>query len=164
MNELEAENSRLRRDLADAKLDVEILRKATAYFAKVALIHRESRRSYGRPRIAQQRRRQGECVGAERVRRSLKRQGPRPVYKRAYVITTDSAHRLPVALRLRDRRFGGWQLNRAWVAEITYVATGEGWLDLAVMMDLASRRIVGWSMSGAIDAKLVCAALRSACW
>ena len=34
VSELEAENSRLRRDLADAKLDVEILRKATAYFAK----------------------------------------------------------------------------------------------------------------------------------
>ena len=29
-------------------------------------------------------------------------------------------------------------------------------------MDLASRRIVGWSMSQTIDAKLVCAALRSA--
>jgi transposase len=34
MSELEAENSKLRRELADAKLDVEILRKATAYFAK----------------------------------------------------------------------------------------------------------------------------------
>ena len=98
------------------------------------------------------------------MRRSLKRQGLRPVYKRAYVVTTDSAHRLPVAPNLLDRRFGGWQLNRACVADITYVATGEGWLYLAVVMDLASRRIVGWSMSDAIDAKLVCAALRSACW
>ena len=132
--------------------------------AKVAVIHRESRRSYGRPRIAQQLRQQGECVGAERVRRSLKRQGLRPVYKRAYVVTTDSAHRLPVAANLLDRRFDGWQPNRAWVADITYVATGEGWLYLAVVMDLASRRIVGWSMSETIDAKLVCAALRSACW
>ena len=40
--------------------------------------------------------------------------------------------------------------------------TGEGWLYLAAVMDLASRRIVGWSMSETIDAKLVCAALRSA--
>ena len=36
VTELEAENSRLRKELADAKLDVEILRKATAYFAKVS--------------------------------------------------------------------------------------------------------------------------------
>lgn len=141
------------RELANRALD-----------AKVAVIHRDSRRSYGRPRITQQLRQQGECVGAERVRRSLKRQGLRPVYKRAYVVTTDSAHRLPVAPNLLDRRFDDWQPNRAWVADITYVATGEGWLYLAAVMDLASRRIVGWSMSETIDAKLVCAALRSACW
>ncbi len=48
--------------------------------AKVALIHRDSRKSYGRPRITQQLRQQGECVGAERVRRSLRRQGLRPIY------------------------------------------------------------------------------------
>jgi putative transposase len=132
--------------------------------AKVAAIHRDSRKSYGRPRITQQLRQRGEPVGAERVRQSLKRQGLHPVYRRAYVVTTDSAHRLPVAPNLLERRFNGWQPNKAWVADITYVATGEGWLYLAAVMDLASRRIGGWSMSDAIDAKLVCAALRSACW
>ncbi len=132
--------------------------------AQVAAIHRDSRKSYGRPRITQQLRQQGQCVSAERVRRSLRRQGLRPVYRRAYVVTTDSAHRLPVAANILDRRFDDWQPNRAWVADITYIATGEGWLYLAAVMDLASRRIVGWSMSQTIDAKLVCAALRSACW
>lgn len=141
------------RALANAALD-----------AQVATIHRDSRRSYGRPRITQQLRQQGQCVSAERVRRSLRRQGLRPVYRRAYVVTTDSAHRLPVAANILDRRFDGWQPNRAWVADITYVTTGEGWLYLAAVMDLASRRIVGWSMSETIDAKLVCAALRSAYW
>lgn len=141
------------RALANAALD-----------AQVATIHRDSRRSYGRPRITQQLRQQGQCVSAERVRRSLMRQGLRPVYRRAYVVTTDPAHSLPVAANILDRRFDGWQPNRAWVADITYVTTGEGWLYLATVMDLASRRIVGWSMSEAIDAKLVCAALRSACW
>ena len=67
-----------------------------------------------------------------------------------------------MAPNLLDRRFDGWLPNQAWVADITYVATGEGWLYLAAVMDLASRRIVGWSMSETIDAKLVCAALRSA--
>ena len=122
------------------------------------------RRSYGRPRITQQLRQQGECVSAERVRQSLKRQGLRSVYRRAYVVTTDSNHRLPVAVNILDRRFDGWQPNQAWVGDITYVATGEGWLYLAAVMDLASRRIVGWSMSDSIDAKLVCAALTSAYW
>ena len=141
------------RALANAALD-----------KQVATIHRDSRRSYGRPRITQELREQGQCVSAERVRRSLRRQGLRPVYRRAYVVTTDSAHSLPVAANILDRRFDGWQPNRAWVADITYVTTGEGWLYLATVMDLASRRIVGWSMSERIDAKLVCDALRSAYW
>jgi transposase InsO family protein len=132
--------------------------------AQVAAIHRDSRRSYGRPRIVQQLRQQGQCMSAERVRQSLQRQGLRPVYRRAYVTTTDSAHRLPVAPNVLDRHFEGWEPNQAWTGDITYIATNEGWLYLAVVMDLASRRIVGWSMSQTIDAKLVCAALRSAYW
>lgn len=98
------------------------------------------------------------------MRQSLQRQGLRPVYRRAYVVTTDSDHRLPVAANILQRRFDGWQPNQAWVGDISYIATGEGWLYLAVVMDLASRRIVGWSMSESMDAKLVCAALQSAYW
>jgi transposase InsO family protein len=55
-------------------------------------------------------------------------------------------------------------MNRAWVGDITYIATAEGWLYLAVIMDLASRRIVGWAMSERIKADLVCQALRMAYW
>ncbi|WP_225783007.1 IS3 family transposase [Xenophilus sp. Marseille-Q4582] len=217
VSELEAENSRLRRELADAKLDVEVLRKGDgvlrqgvamkyawidehrdqytvsrlcrvlqvsrsgycqwrvrppsagtlanqALDAKVAAIHDASRRSYGRPRIVHKLRQQGEVVSAERVRKSLRRQGLRPVYRRPFVVTTDSAHCLPVAANLLDRRFDGWQSDQAWVADITYVATGEGWLYLAAVMDLAGRRIVGWSMSETIDATLVCTALKSSWW
>ena len=120
--------------------------------AKVRVIHRDSRRSYGRPRITQQLRQHGECVSAERVRQSLQRQGLRPVYRRAYVVTTDSDHRLPVAANILQRRFDGWQPNQAWVGDISYIATGEGWLYLAVVRDLASRRIIGWSMSESMDA------------
>ncbi|MDN4574803.1 hypothetical protein DBB29_19560 [Pandoraea cepalis] len=109
-------------------------------------------------------REQGQSASAERVRRSLLRLGLRPVYKRPYRVTTDSAHRLPVAPNLLDRRFNGWTLDRAWVSDITFVRTSEGWLYLAAILDLASRRIVGWSMSERINAELVCQALRSACW
>jgi putative transposase len=101
---------------------------------------------------------------AWRVRRSLRRQSLEPVYRRGYVVTADSDHKLAVAPNLLDRRFDGWAPNRAWVGDITYVATDEGWLYLAAVMDLASRRIVGWSMSATIDANLVCAALKSALW
>lgn len=109
------------------------------------------------PRIVRQLRAQGQPASAERVRRSLQRQGLRPVYKRPYRVTTDSTHRQSVAPNLLDRRFDGWLPNRAWVSDITFIRTGESWLYLAAILDLASRRIVGWSMSERINAGLVCA-------
>jgi putative transposase len=141
------------RTMANAALD-----------AQVAALHAGSKRSYGRPRIVRGLREQGVQVGHERVRNSLKRQDLRPVYKRPYRVTTDSAHHKPVAPNVLDRRAEGWRVNQAWVADITYVGTGEGWLYLACVMDLASRRIVGWSMSERITADLVCQALTSAYW
>ncbi len=132
--------------------------------SKIKEIHHQSKGSYGRPRIIQVLRQQGLRAGSERVRRSLLRQGLKPVYRRPYRITTDSDHTLPVAQNLLQRRFDGWQPNQAWVADITYVRTGQGWLYLAAVLDLATRRIVGWSMSDRIDATLVCQALKSAYW
>lgn len=141
------------RSIANATLD-----------AQVAAIHAATKRSYGRSRIVRDLHARGVRVGHERVRKSLKRQTLRPVYKRPYRVTTDSAHRKPVAPNLLDRRFDGWHVNQAWVADITYISTAEGWLYLACIMDLASRRIVGWSMSDRMKADLVCQALRSAYW
>ncbi len=139
------------RSVANAALD-----------AKVAALHAASRRAYGRPRIVRALRTQGHPVGHERIRQSLIRQGLRPAYRRPYRVTTDSNHKKPLAPNVLDRRFNGWAVNRAWTADITYVATGEGWLYLAAVMDLASRKIVGWSMSDRMKADLVCEALRSA--
>ena len=141
------------RSMANATLD-----------AQVAAVHTGSRRSYGRPRIVRDLNAQGVSVSHERVRKSLKRQGLRPVYKRPYRVTTDSAHNKPIAPNVLDRRFDGWRVNQAWVADISYVATHEGWLYLACVMDLASRRIVGWSMGERMKAALVCEALNSAYW
>ncbi len=136
----------------------------TALDAKVAAIHAASRRSYGRERIVRDLRSQGLRVGHERVRQSLRRQSLCPVYKRPYRVTTDCDHSKPIADNVLNRRFDGWQPNQAWVADITYIATGEGWLYLACVLDLASRRIVGWSMSERMKADLVCTALTAAFW
>jgi transposase InsO family protein len=134
----------------------------TTFDAQVAALHAGSKRSYGRPRIVRGLREQGVSASHERVRRSLQRQGLQPVYKRPYRVTTDSNHHKPIAPNILGRRFDGWQVNEAWVGDITYIETGEGWLYLACVMDLASRRIVGWSMSERIKADLVCNALKSA--
>ena len=131
---------------------------------RVAAIHAHSKRSYGRARIVRDLHDQGIVVGHERVRRSLKRQGLRPVYRQAYRVTRDSAHAKPIAPNVLARRFDAWQPNRAWVGDITYLETQEGWLYLATVMDLGSRKIVGGSMSPRIRAELVCEALKSAYW
>ena len=60
------------------------------------------------------------------------------------------------------RRFTVAQSNTAWVTDMTYIWTPQGWLYLAVVIDLFSRRVVGWSMSERIDRKLALDALRMA--
>jgi putative transposase len=130
--------------------------------AQVAALHEASRCSYGRPRIVRGLREEGISASHERVRNSLNRLGLRAVYKRPYRVTTDSNHHYPVAPNVLDRRFSGWRMNQAWVGDITYVETAEGWLYLACIMDLASRRIVGWSMSDRMKTDLVNQALKSA--
>jgi transposase InsO family protein len=52
--------------------------------------------------------------------------------------------------------------NTAWVTDLTYVATAEGWLYLAVILDLFSRRVVGFALSDRITRELVLEALRRA--
>jgi transposase InsO family protein len=78
------------------------------------------------------------------------------------VRTTDSSHGLPVAENLLSREFHRSASNQAWVSDITYVPTDEGWLYLATTLDLYSRRIVGWSMRERMTSDLVIDALAMA--
>src|SRR5205823_13695219 len=73
--------------------------------------------------------------------------------------TTDSDHGLPVADNLLGRRFDPACPNEAWVADITYIPTREGWLYLAAVEDLYSRRVVGWSLADRLESRLVVDAL-----
>lgn len=130
--------------------------------AQLRVIHAENGRSYGRVRLWKALTDQGHRVGQERVRRLMKLEDLKSVYRRPYRVTTRSDHAKPVAANLLERRFNQRQVDRAWLADITYVPTGEGWLYLAAVLDLASRRIVGWSMSTRMPATLVCDALAMA--
>ena len=130
--------------------------------ARLRVIHAENDRSYGRPRLWRALRQAGHRVGQERVRRLMAVEGLKSVYRRRYRVTTNSDHAQPVAMNVLDRRFRQSVVDRAWVSDITYVATGEGWLYLAAVLDLASRRIVGWSMSERMAGQLACDALAMA--
>ena len=96
------------------------------------------------------------------VARVMRQEGIAAKTKRKFRVTTDSNHGHPVAENVLDRRFEPEAPNRAWTTDITYLATGEGWLYLAAVEDLYSRRIVGWSMGPRIDSRLVVDALEMA--
>jgi len=81
---------------------------------------------------------------------------------RRWKVTTDSNHDFPVKENLLDQTFTTDDPNRVWLADITYIATQEGWLYLAALMDLFSRKIVGWNTSDHINRFLTLTALESA--
>jgi transposase InsO family protein len=84
--------------------------------------------------------------------------------KRKFKATTNSKHNLAVADNLLDRQFTVQQPNQAYVGDITYIHTQEGWLYLAVVIDLYSRQVVGWSMAEHMRTSLVNDALLMAIW
>jgi transposase InsO family protein len=121
--------------------------------------HRRSRGIYGSPRVHRDLKSRGLHVGKKRVERLMRESGLRGRSKRRFCFTTDSKHAFPVAPNVRDRRFEADAPNRAWVGDVTYIATGDGWLYLAVLLDLFSRRVVGWATSETNDRTLALAAL-----
>ncbi len=80
----------------------------------------------------------------------MRQAGLRARVARRYNATTDSGHGLPVADNVLARQFTATQPHATWMADITDVATDEGWLYLATREDLAIRPIVG----GAVDARM----------
>src|SRR5690606_15584658 len=66
--------------------------------------------------------------------------------------TTESEHDYPVAKNLLNREFTADKPGQKWVSDITYIATGQGWLYLTAILDLADRKVVGWAMSDTLKA------------
>lgn len=124
--------------------------------------HRASGGTYGSPRVYQALRRGPFASGRHRIARLMREHGIVGRPKRRYRRTTDSSHDRPVAPNLLARRFRALEPNRIWVGDITYIATGEGWLYLAILLDVYSRRVVGWSMGSELATELALQALRMA--
>lgn len=125
----------------------------------IRAIHAQFKGAYGSPRMHEELRSRGHRVGKARVERLMRSHGIRARHKRRWKATTDSQHTLPVAQNLVARDFCPREPNRSWGADITYIATDEGWLYLAVVMDFFNREIVGWSLKERLAADLVSDAL-----
>ena len=115
---------------------------------------------YGSPRIHAALRAEGRGVSRGRIERLMRQHGIRAAASRRFrPVTTDSRHGLPVAPNLLEQRFVASAPNQVWLADLTYVPTGEGWLYLAAVLDLATRKIVGWAMRDHLRTELAAAAL-----
>lgn len=124
----------------------------------------ESGGVYGYRKIHQDLREAGEACGKHRVARLMRGEGLRSQtgYRRrpgCYGGTPAM-----VSPNHLDRRFEVAAPNVAWVTDITYIRTYEGWLYLSVVIDLFSRQVVGWSMKSRMATDLVLDALLAAVW
>lgn len=121
------------------------------------------RGNYGSPRICAALRQQGVACNVKRVARLMQAAGLQARSPRRYrVRTTDSAHDGPIAPNLLPQKVVSAP-DQAWVVDITYIPTDEGWLYLAGVLDRHSRKLVGWAMADHLETSLPLSALQMAC-
>ncbi len=130
--------------------------------AEIRVIHAESRRTYGSPRVHATLQAQGRRVSPHRVARLMRAGGIRAKTVKQWRATTDSRHAYPVVPNTLNRQFAVPALNCVWAGDITYIWTAEGWLYLAVVLDLYSRRGIAWGMGSRLTEELATAALTMA--
>jgi len=125
----------------------------------IRFIFEGSRQTYGSPRVLDELRDQGIRCGRKRVARLMKEDQLTPKKARRFRRTTIAEPDHPKAPNVLGREFSVDAPDTAWVGDITYLWTQEGWLYLAVLLDLFSRRVVGWSVRPHLGQELAIAAL-----
>lgn len=129
----------------------------------IRLIHPESCGTYGSPRVHAVLRGHGRRVGRSRVERLMRRAGLRGLAALPRrTRTTDSRHGYPIAPNRLGRNFQAAAPGQVWLADLTYIPTGEGWLYLAGVLDMHTRKLVGWSMRDTLHTQIALEALTMA--
>jgi putative transposase len=139
-------------------------REDAALTEKIREIHERSRETYGSPRVHAELRSIGTRCSRKRVARLMGEDGLRGCLRGRRRGTTRRGNGAPPAEDLVKRDFRATDVDKVWVADITYVATREGFLYLAFVLDVHSRRVVGWAMEGHLRTELVVSALQMAVW
>jgi transposase InsO family protein len=124
-------------------------------------VHKQSRGTYGSPRVSVELNEQGISCGKNRVARIMRVNDIQAKTKKKYKATTDSRHRFPVAenLLLKEEQ---QPRSTVWASDITYIPTDEGWLYLAGIMNLRYRKIIGLSMKDRLTQDITINALKQA--
>jgi transposase InsO family protein len=117
--------------------------------------------AYGYRRITAELQRRGFAVNHKRVLRMMREDNLLCVRRRAFAVTTDARHHLPVYPNLAGQMVAA-AVNQLWVADITYIRLRLEFVYLAVVLDAFSRRVIGWALGRTLEAKLAVAALQMA--
>lgn len=129
---------------------------------EIKRIHKESYGTYGARRVKAQLNAYGIECGKNRVSKLMKENNISSKITRKFKATTYSNHNYNVAPNLLKQNFNVDAPKTAYVGDITYISTDEGWLYLATVVDLFNREIVGWSMNSTMTRKLVMDAFNAA--
>jgi len=130
-----------RRDLRNAMLIKEI-----------HIIYRDSRCRYGSPRIKKELDVQGIKASRVLVARLMKQEHLKSIIRKRYKVTTNSSHKYPIVENKLNREFTVKEKNMAWVSDITYIPTNQGWTYLTTVIDLFDRKVIGWALSDTMKA------------
>jgi putative transposase len=130
-------------------------------FKKIETVYNENYGVYGSPRIYRELKDQVVC-SENRIARLMRLRHLQAKQAKRFKVTTKRNKAHPVAPNLLKRNFTTDLPDQTWLADITYIATLEGWLYLAAVLDLHTRRIVGWAMSDRMTGALTMAALEMA--
>lgn len=126
-------------------------------------IFRQSRGTYGSPRLCAALQQAGQRCGKNRIHRLMRQQCWKVKQKRRFrPRTTDSRHALPIADNRLAQIDRPTRPNQVWQSDITYIPTAQGWMYLAVTLDSYSRKVVGWQIKQSLETPLVTEALARA--
>lgn len=114
---------------------------------KIQEIYRASRGRYGSPRITAELNAQGICASQPLTAKLMRAMHLRSIVKKKFRVTTDSSHPYAVAENKLNRAFKAAEPNTAWVSDITYLRSKEGWSYLTTVIDLFDRKVIGWALS-----------------
>ncbi len=113
-----------------------------------------SKKTYGSPRITRELHKKNIQVSRVRVAKLMRKAKLRSIVKKKFKVTTDSNHKfsVPENILILDRDFKPGTLGAAWVSDITYIKTRQGWLYLTPVIDLGDRKVIGWALSETLNA------------